>query len=1311
MASYTEVGGNQQFYKAARNTLLALGREDPGSSMKKTTDAILKEFRYFNTNSPRVIEIGSRVKNFSPQQKADFKTAFEGIRSMDEGVPVWDAITDYGGAIFSDPINIIALASGFFTAGTTTATTLAAREAAKQSVKGYIKNKVAAMTSPSMVKTLAVESGILGLGGTARSFKAQDVEKDVGLRQQTSVPQAFATGLIEGPASVVAGYGAGVLIGAGAKLVDNKLMSSKREIPGVGSVSNATNWLKSTFLPKNLADEGLQRLSERQLANSNTNSSQGFKVAKNIEKFVKKFYGKNINEGNKLVTKAIRGDQEALKNLPSELQEQIYTYKKLQSEIGENAANIQIPVRDANSPTGVSYRSPLKTTFLNLFQNNDDYLRTIYRAFVSPKEQTAQRFEDLMADGSVISELSSLIKSKPEWVDNLPKNVLKKFTLSDLTELRNLNPVTLRKLAKAFFDSSAGRFRIDGSEEAKVVLQNFQERLWGKDFSPDLAITQTIEGQLSLLNRTQFGASMAINMLDRGLGVLATSAKEAAEIFNARQQVNRVGGVTPDDIIFDSDMVRVFGEGPNTLIRVPSGRLDTALEGVYIPRTLAARMKPAFSSFIDNEAFFKSGVLNNALNKIATAQASIKIGKVPLNPVAIYRNMTSAVQAIFGTGQMRRGLQSLITNYRPLSTIPVEQRAAAEVKRKTLSDVMSRIGILSTSADLNQILVRLGRDLNEKPKKMEIAASLGFAALSPKIYNALLKSYGKVDDLSKMLSFLGELDAEQAVWKTLTTAQKAERRKLVEDGMPKRFVAGQVPSESTVLRRADDTGEILSTELQVKPDLEIPPRTELRYTDDEIIQEIAARNTLNNMPIYQRAPAFIEAMRRIPILGNFAAFPAESFRNAVNLMSQGAQEIQDGFRLNNQVLINKGMARLASFYAVAGGIYGVASYINEKNGFSKVAGILRNYLPEWEKNGAIAIHKIKEGPNNDVVIDFVNLGYTNPYTHLTSTVAPLILAASQGNYEATLTEGARRAFAAFSGPFLDPSLVNQSFEELRKGNLAEVFRLATPTIATTAIDSLVQSGAFKSDKPIIGNRTVDAFVDSITPDFIYKEGTSLRDVENIFGKSKFYGEGYKPPKDLESLNKVLAKKGYNFSGLSTRTVSLRTATGFALRHLKETSDEERLAFKKNLVPKLEDPATTIDRQKLRADYEEVLKTQFALSEGKLKMYNDLVNIAGLKKARVIWLDSEVKAGNQREVAKLTLLKEPLSHITRISTDRRLLKNLVKRFDEKRVSGSGKLEPNPDYNPAKLQEISEIFQILYLLEENYDAKRILDGVPD
>ena len=66
MASYTEVGSNQQFYKAARSTLLALGREDPGSSMKKTTDAILKEFRYFNTNSPRVIEIGARVKNFSP---------------------------------------------------------------------------------------------------------------------------------------------------------------------------------------------------------------------------------------------------------------------------------------------------------------------------------------------------------------------------------------------------------------------------------------------------------------------------------------------------------------------------------------------------------------------------------------------------------------------------------------------------------------------------------------------------------------------------------------------------------------------------------------------------------------------------------------------------------------------------------------------------------------------------------------------------------------------------------------------------------------------------------------------------------------------------------------------------------------------------------------------------------------------------------------------------------------------------------------------------------------------------------------------
>ena len=81
------------------------------------------------------------------------------------------------------------------------------------------------------------------------------------------------------------------------------------------------------------------------------------------------------------------------------------------------------------------------------------------------------------------------------------------------------------------------------------------------------------------------------------------------------------------------------------------------------------------------------------------------------------------------------------------------------------------------------------------------------------------------------------------------------------------------------------------------------------------------------MPIYSRVPEVIKSIRRIPVAGNFVAFPAEVIRNSTNIVQRGMKEM--GFKASDDLIqkIGEQNARRLEREIRAIGANRVTSYI------------------------------------------------------------------------------------------------------------------------------------------------------------------------------------------------------------------------------------------------------------------------------------------------------------------------------------------------------------------------------------------------
>jgi len=211
------------------------------------------------------------------------------------------------------------------------------------------------------------------------------------------------------------------------------------------------------------------------------------------------------------------------------------------------------------------------------------------------------------------------------------------------------------------------------------------------------------------------------------------------------------------------------------------------------------------------------------------------------------------------------------------------------------------------------------------------------------------------------------------------------------------------------------------------------------------INVFAADIVKETMPIYSRVPEVIRGIRKIPIAGNFVAFPAEVLRNTTNIVQRGVREL--GFKASDD-LIKKlgpdrakelerqiraiGMNRLASYTTSAFVIPAAISRASyAATGVSEEqVNDMRPLLPYYmEGSQLMSLAKPKDGK-----WEHADLSYMLPYDFAYAPARRAMQIYSQkgelGAGEAEqITAGLWGAFSSFMEPFASESLIAERIQD------------------------------------------------------------------------------------------------------------------------------------------------------------------------------------------------------------------------------------------------------------------------------------------
>ena len=1216
--TYDDLVNNDRFVSSAYRSLVALG-ETPSQNRKEIVDDFLTKKRYFENNLVTTLGVASDVKYMTSSQKNEFGAALSMVDQIPNfyekgGAPGFDAVKDHLLSALADPTNLLGAFAGMASFGVGGAAVFGAKETAKQTTKNYLKAKMRAAIAPAIL-----ESTVTGAGASFRNIKKQQTEIEVGNRSNIDVSEAALVGLIEGPASVLAGGALSTGLGLGIRSLDKT----------VGDTA-AAQWLARNMLPRSAG-----KLFDVRIAEQHAAVAKRFNVrAQNLSRTLETTLAASVKNGEFSSIKEARNFANKIL-VPDKKEAQEAGFKGLNdpsvsSELREalgNAKNFikEIQVYAQDTPY-------LEKAFVNIFDANQDYARHIYEVFsVSKRAQSFEAFRDeALEDGTdVLTELLAHAKANPEWigktVDDLKLTKMKVDGKDRLVNQRTLTeglngPDGIKwadSLARKMYEPTEGRgFKLQGNLEARKAIPEFQQLIWGKNYSPSQRVLWSAAGILDSVSHLKFGADLASSLLSRNKAVKAKTQREAAAKLNAEAEAaGKSAG------ILESDVIRVVGSRrgkTDALVEVEPNRMTSGGAEVWMTRAEARRLEPAVSPFLNVGRWDLFGTtLSTGISRI---QGTFKLGKTVYNPIAHIRNALGAGQAFVGTGAWVRTREELLGIAKMSKT-----------ERAQLIEDMQRSGITSTSVELEQMLTRLGREITEDPGRIEKIGTFGLAGT--KAGKAAMKLYQGTDNVAKMATYLSELGAEKALWKTLTDEQKFIKRQALNRG----FGRG---------RRGEGAGERAT---RGRPIRQSGFQTRSAgFTDEQAIAELAAQKTLDIMPVYSRVPLILEKMAAIPVIGNFSAYPAEVYRNAWNIFRLGAKEMEEGYALGNKSLIAKGGTRMVSMYGLAAAPFAAAYTINSMRGDEQRVESLREFVPEWDRYGALVINNFD--PKTQTV-EYSTLDYSSPYQPLTSIVAPVMQGLADGvPVEQLLEEHGLTAAKSFVSPFTDPTLVLQGGQAL--------FNLAKGIGDDTYEPAQDARALYRSALP--------SFV-KLSADTTRAAGGMPEAIERIL-YPKAFGEYRQPPKDMSELGSILEKQGFNQYALKSHRINLKTSSGYATAALNKNANAYWNNFSATLRKALSDPNVELDPQSLLQDYEEVLRVQYAAQQGLAKLHIDLKNILGKAAARKILFSRDLRGVTPSKKALYFLTADsPTTNLKRLATNKDFWRRVARSAGKPNIS--------------------------------------------
>jgi len=382
-----------------------------------------------------------------------------------------------------------------------------------------------------------------------------------------------------------------------------------------------------------------------------------------------------------------------------------------------------------------------------------------------------------------------------------------------------------------------------------------------------------------------------------------------------------------------------------------------------------------------------------------------QMAKTVLNPLAQVRNFVSGVFMVGANGNIARNMdltQSMSATFGKVSNLK-------EKEFNEFYEMLGDIGIREENIIINEFQrnIKEGAGLTAAGKT---GAALEYGMNKLPIistgFKTLQSVYGGVDTYWKTVGFVGEKAKFGSAFRK----------------------AGLDP---------DNLGDDIIQELVNSG---LAPRSSDLMGKHGFINVFAGDVVKETMPIYSRVPEFIKSIRRIPVFGNFVAFPAEIIRNTSNILNRGLTEM--GFKASDSLIAKIGAdkAVLLERQIRAIGANRLISYVNMAAtvpaAITKGALMgtdmsqekldeIRKLMPEF-LNGhqTVPLNNPKDGKK----FEYIDLSYMLPYDFV---LAPARLAlqtySRKGEVGASEAEkifgGAWESFKALAEPFAGESLI------------------------------------------------------------------------------------------------------------------------------------------------------------------------------------------------------------------------------------------------------------------------------------------------
>ena len=387
-------------------------------------------------------------------------------------------------------------------------------------------------------------------------------------------------------------------------------------------------------------------------------------------------------------------------------------------------------------------------------------------------------------------------------------------------------------------------------------------------------------------------------------------------------------------------------------------------------KAIISKYGPLTGGLIRNDAYeaitaiqrTPDGVFDAAWSMALQAKGISQMGMTVLNPIGQIRNFNSNHFALMANGNIMNGADMVDS----MRIAAGKASNLADDDFRKFYDLMGEQGLRDQSLTMNEYrsLLREGRGIDRlgASTTSEMIEKVVRAVPGVKTAEAV---YAGVDNMAKTVAFAGERG------KYAAAIRKAGLN--VDD-------AFKLADGDSVLAR-----DFVNQGIAVRPQSLSETENFLNVLAGDIVKK--------TMPIYSRVPEAIRAVRRVPVIGNFVAFPAENIRNSTNILNQSLKEM--GYKVGDELraqIGDKAAARLERQIRTIGARRAMGAYASISMipaaivGASKVASgmsdedyedFMNSEVPSYLRDHTLVILNDKPGST-----EYMDLSYMMFYDYL-----------------------------------------------------------------------------------------------------------------------------------------------------------------------------------------------------------------------------------------------------------------------------------------------------------------------------------------